>query len=230
MVGCINCFDTSLNYKNIGVIFLFFYEVVVNLQFLLYNITKRGDDIVDDRIIDFNEIKNRAKDKDVDQLEEYMYSLYYQVAEGKITMADFTQNIYKYMEEHNISQDKFLNMQKKLMERYGFDSSIIDEQLKTAGINIPSVGADYENVRKAMSFKEKYKDKMEVKTVSTYYIKNDINDVNILLEDDSVLLQSEKKIDLNDVELNEFLCSYKKLRDGNMLNIKMCERINRYDY
>lgn len=185
---------------------------------------------MDDRIIDFNELKNKAKDKDVDKLEEYMYSLYYQVAEGTLTMADFTKNIYKYIEEHDISQDKFLNMQKKLMERYGFDSSIIEDQLKSAGINLGDASADYENIRRTMSFKDKYKDKMEIKSVSTYYIKNDNNDVSILLEDNNVLLQSEKKIDLNDVELNEFLCSYKKLRDGNILNIKMCESINRYDY
>lgn len=90
---------------------------------------------MDDRIIDFNDLKNKAKEKDVDKLEDYMYSLYYDMAEGKITMAEFTKNIYKYMEDNNISQDKFLNMQKKLMERYGFDSSIIDTQLKSAGMN-----------------------------------------------------------------------------------------------
>ena len=77
----------------------------------------------DNRIIDFNEIKNKAKDKDVDKLEDYMYSLYYEMAEGKITMADFTKSMYKYMEDNNISQDKFINIQKKLMERYGCDSS-----------------------------------------------------------------------------------------------------------
>ena len=32
---------------------------------------------MDDRIIDFNEIKNQAREKDVDKLENYMYSLYY---------------------------------------------------------------------------------------------------------------------------------------------------------
>ena len=93
-----------------------------------------------DRIIDFNEIKNKAKDKDVDKLEDYMYSLYYQMAEGKITMSEFTQKIYEYMNENNISQDKFLNIQKKLMERYGFDSSMLEEQLKLAGINISNIG------------------------------------------------------------------------------------------
>ena len=74
---------------------------------------------MDDRIIDFNELRNKAKEKDedklVDKLEDYMYSLYYDMAQGKITMADFTRNIYKYMEENNITQEQFFNIQKKLM-------------------------------------------------------------------------------------------------------------------
>ena len=39
---------------------------------------------MDDRIIDFNELKNRAKEKDedklVDKLENYMYSLFLEYA------------------------------------------------------------------------------------------------------------------------------------------------------
>lgn len=42
-----------------------------------------------DKIIDFNELKNRVNDKDVDQFESYIYSLYYKVAEGKLSMAGF---------------------------------------------------------------------------------------------------------------------------------------------
>lgn len=183
-----------------------------------------------DRIIDFNEIKNKAKDKDVDKLEEYMYSLYYQMSEGKITMAEFTQNIYNYMSDNNISQDKFLNMQKKLMERYGFDSTIIEKQLKSAGINISDVGKDYENLKRTMSFQEKYKDRINQKVMSTYTIKNDINDLEIILDETNVILKSPKKIDLNDIELSEFLCSYKKIVDDKQLTVNICQDVNKYEY
>lgn len=185
---------------------------------------------MDDRIIDFNKLKNKAKEKDVDKLEDYMYSLYYKMMEGKISMGDFTQDIYKYMEENNISQDKFLNMQKKLMERYGFDSSIIEEQLKSAGINMSDVGTDYENMRKTMSFQEKYKSRITTKGVSIYYINNDKNKLDIILEEENVVLQSEGKVDLADNELNEFLCSYKKVRDDKTLSIKVCENVHQYNY
>lgn len=185
---------------------------------------------MDDRIIDFNEIKNKAREKDVDKLEDYMYTLYYQMAEGKITMTDFTQNIYKYMEDNNISQDKFLNMQKKLMERYGFDASDIQEQLKVAGLNIGEIGSDYETIRRNMSFQEKYKDSISTSTVLLYSIKNEKNNLEIILKDESVILSSNGKVDLNDLELNEFLVSYKKVRNDKTLSIKVCENINRYDY
>ena len=184
--------------------------------------------IMDDRIIDFNEIKNKAKDKDVDKLEDYMYSLYYQMAEGKITMADFTNNIYKYMEENNISQDKFINIQKKLMERYGFDSSLLEEQLKSAGIDFSDIS--YDKVRKNMSFQEKYNNKIINKPISYYTIKNDKNNVEIILDEKNVIIQSEEKIDLNDMELSDFLCSYKKLVNDEKLSIRLCEDTKRYDY
>lgn len=183
-----------------------------------------------DRIIDFNEIKNKVKDKDVDKLQDYIYTLYYQMADGKITISEFTQEVYKYMSDNNISQDKFLNMQKKLMERYGFDSSIIEEQLKSAGININDIGADYQSLRKSVGFQEKYKDRIRQKSVSIYAIQNNINDIEIILEDANVILKSVKKIDLNDIELSEFLCSYKKLFPDKPLNINLCEDINKYNY
>lgn len=183
---------------------------------------------MDDRIIDFNQLKNKAKEKDVDKLEDYMYSLYYEMAQGKITMADFTKNIYKYMEENNISQDKFLNMQKKLMERYGFDSSMLDEQLKNLGVDNSNI--NYENIRKTMSFQEKYKDRLVNKAMSYYTISNEKNNIEIIVEEDNVVIQSEGKIDLSDLELSDFLCSYKKVREEKPLNIRLCENIKKYNY
>ncbi|MBE6047709.1 MAG: DUF3867 domain-containing protein [Clostridium sp.] len=183
---------------------------------------------MDDRIIDFNQLKNKAKEKDVDKLEDYMYSLYYDMAQGKITMADFTKNIYKYMEENNISQDKFLNMQKKLMERYGFDSSMLDEQLKNLGVDNSNI--NYENIRKTMSFQEKYKDRLLNKSMFYYTISNDKNNIEIIVEEDNVFIQSEGKIDLEDLELSDFLCSYKKVCQEKPLNIKLCENVKKYNY
>lgn len=186
---------------------------------------------MDDRVIDFNELKNRVNDKDIDQFESYIYTLYYKMAEGKLTMAEFTKEMTAYMEKNNISQDKFLKMQTKLMERYGLDTKGFEEQLKTLGLSgIPGMEMDYEKTRKSMSFQEKYKSKIKLKAATEYYIKNEKNNVTILLEEQNVILRSEGKIDLADNELNEFLCSYKKTVDDKTLKISICENAKEYDY
>lgn len=184
-------------------------------------------------IIDFNELKNRVNDKDIDKFEDYIYSLYYTMGEGKINMLEFSKKIQAYMEENNISQEKFLNIQKKIMERYGFDMNNIDEQMKAYGVDTSQFGAlgkNYEEMRKTLSFQEKYKGKINSKTVTTYYIKNSKNDVEIIMEDCNVILKSFAHVDLTDNELNEFLCSYKKLVEEKPLNISICENASTYIY
>ena len=183
-----------------------------------------------DKIIDFNELKNKAKDKDIDKFEDYIYSMYYKLAEGKMNMADFSKNIMSYMEENNISQDKLLNIQKKFLERYGIDSSMIGEQFKIPGFDMNNPGLNYETMKKTMGFKEKYKSRISTKTMSEYFIKNEKNDLKILLENEDVILISEKNIDLNDNELNEFLCSYKKVIDDKKIKIILCENRKSYEY
>lgn len=184
-------------------------------------------------IIDFNELKNRVNDKDIDKFEDYIYSLYYTMGEGKINMLEFSKKIQAYMEENNISQEKFLNIQKKIMERYGFDMNNIDEQMKAYGVDTSQFGAlgkNYEEMRKTLSFQEEYKGKINSKTVTTYYIKNSKNDVEIIMEDCNVILKSFAHVDLTDNELNEFLCSYKKLVEEKPLNISICENASTYIY
>ena len=81
-----------------------------------------------------------------------------------------------------------------------------------------------------MSFQEKYKERMEIKAVSTYYIKNEKNNVMIYVESENVILKSPGKIDLADLELNDFLCSYKKVLEDKPLKVSMCEDVKEYMY
>lgn len=183
---------------------------------------------VSDKIIDFNELKNKAKDKDVDKFEEYIYSMYYKLAEGKMNMADFSRNIMSYMQENDISHDKLINIQKKFLERYGIDPAAIEEQFNIPGFNMNN--SNYESIKKTTSFHEKYKNRLSNKTMSEYLIKNERNDLKVLLEKADVILISEKNIDLNDNELNEFLCSYKKIIEDKKINIILCENTKSYEY
>ena len=44
------------------------------------------------------------------------------------------------------------------------------------------------------------------------------------------MLKSPGKIDLADKEWNEFLCSYKKTVENDVLKISLCEDTREYDY
>ncbi|SHJ44931.1 Protein of unknown function [Hathewaya proteolytica DSM 3090] len=186
-----------------------------------------------DRIIDFNEIKNKATDKDINKFEEYIYSLYYSVSTGQMTMADFSKKVMEYMEENNISQEKFLNLQKEFMKRYGFNTDDLEKEMKKMGIDISGtqLTQNYESERKFLSFKEKYRNKVEErKGVLFYTIKNEKNNIEIHLDKKEVLIQSYGSVDVKDLELNEFLCSYKKLLEEKPLKIRICENIIEYTY
>lgn len=189
-----------------------------------------------DRIIDFNEIKNKATDKEIDKFEEYIYSLYYSVSSGSITMVEFSKKVTEYMQENNISQEKFMNIQKEFMKRYGFDTEDLEKQMKDIGFDLSTgkVIKDYESGRKLVSFREKYNKDVIIKNGVLYYTikddKNSKNDINIHIDNDDILIRSKGDIDIKNIELNEFLCSYKKLLEDKPLNINICENIISYKY
>jgi hypothetical protein len=158
--------------------------------------------------------------------------MYYSMSQGKLSMAEMSREIFKYMNENNISQEKFMNIQKKVMERYGISADDVESQMKSMGIENPlrNIGNEYEDARKMVGFQEKYKGKLKVKSINVYNIKNDKNDIEAMLQEENVILKSYGKIDLADNELNEFLCSYKKVVNNKMLNISICENASTYLY
>lgn len=189
----------------------------------------------DDRIIDFNELKNKVKDSDVDKFEQYIYTLYNSVMTGSMTMVEFSKKIMEYMKENNISQEKFVNIQKKFMERYGMDPSEIDSQLRSFGIDPNNIdfnnisNTNFEDMKKSIGFYEKYNQKIKPKASVETYIKNDHNDIKIIIDQEEVILISKGKVNLIDAELNEFLLSYKNVLNKT-IKITMCENITEYDY
>ncbi len=154
------------------------------------------------------------------------------MAQGNLSMAQMTREVMKYMKDNNISEEKFKNIQQKVMERYGVSSEDIEDQIKSMGIDpsLNNLSGDYEDARKVMGFQEKYKGKLKINNSTLYGIKNSKNDLEIILQDENVILKSYIKIDLTDNELNEFLCSYKKVRDNKMLNVSICENSTTYLY
>ena len=217
----------------------------------------------DDRIIDFNELKNKVKETDRDKFENYMYNLYFSVADGSMTMAQFTSKIYDYMRENNISNEKFMNMQKKLLERYGVDEAEIERQLKSMGINpndinslssmnindirnnnihsnnqskkeepkVEFVPVDniQETIVKNSDFYNKFAKRLEYDSYITSKLKNDVNDLKIIINKERVTLMSEGAINLVDSQLNEFLLDYKNMI-GKKIKVTICENCKEYDY
>lgn len=190
---------------------------------------------MDERIVDFNELKNKARDKDIDKFESYIYDLYFKMAQGQMSMFELSQKVQEYMTTNDISQEKFFNIQKQMLSRYGVSTEDLEGQLKNMGVDPKSFGGipkadDYEKVRKTLSFQEKYKSRISQKSLMTYKIKNELNDVEIYLEEENILIKSEKDINIQDNELNEFLCSYKKTLENKTLNIELCSNTNKYNY
>ena len=195
----------------------------------------------DDRIIDFNELKNKVKDSDVDKFEQYIYNLYFSVMDGKMSMAEFSRKIFDYMRDNNISQEKFMKIQKQFMERYGMDTEEVEKQLRNFGIDPSTAGfmsnntsskvstEDLESFKKSAGFYEKYGEKIQPKSCITTYIKNDLNDINVIIDQETIMLCSDRKINLMDSELNEFLLEYKNMFNKK-IKVVMCETTNKYDY
>ena len=218
----------------------------------------------DDRIIDFNELKNKVKETDIDKFENYMYDLYFSVADGTMTMAEFKSKIYDYMRENNISNEKFMNIQKKLLERYGVDESEIERQLRSMGINpndlssIASMNINdirnnsinlnqnsnntkdekiefvakndiKETIVKNSDFYNKFAKKLEYDSFIISYLKNDVNDLKIVINKENVTLMSAGSINLVDSQLNEFLLDYKNMI-GKKMKVSICENCKEYDY
>lgn len=175
-------------------------------------------------VIDFNELKNKVRDKDIDDFENYIFSLYSKMGQGTESVASINRAVMEYMEKNNISMEKFMEIQNRLMERYGVSMVDVENQYNLK--NNP----EYEKYRKQLGFMEKYKGKVSDFKGFFCEIKNDRNQISIYLVQTTVIIASAGRVDLSDNELNEFLVSYKKLLEDQKLTIKISEQYTEYDY
>ena len=175
-------------------------------------------------IIDLNKKKNQVRDKDIDDFESYIFGLYAKMGDGTMNIASLNKSVMEYMKERNISEEKFVEIKKKLMDRYGFSMDDIGDQLNIS--NSP----EYDKYRKTVGFQEKYKNRLDNFSGFYYKINNDKNNCEIFLYKENVIISSKTKVNLQDTELNEFLVSYKKLKEDKKLKVKISENLIEYDY
>ena len=146
------------------------------------------------------------------------------MGDGKMNIMSLNKSVMEYMKEKNISEEKFVEIQKSLMERYGFSMGDLGEQM-----NITD-NPEYDEYKKTIGFQEKYKGRLKDFNGFYYKIKNEKNVCEIFISEENVIISSNSKVDLQDNELNEFLVSYKKLRDNKILKVKISENLLEYDY
>ncbi|MFZ2258227.1 MAG: DUF3867 family protein [Clostridiaceae bacterium] len=173
-------------------------------------------------VINLNEFKNKVRDKDIDELENYVYSLYFQVAEGRMTLADVNREIRKYMQDNSISETKFMEIQKKLVERYGYNADDLEKQLLEGGQGIL--------LQKKQGLLEKYGHSIKEMNGVRKDINNEKNHLVLFCSGIKVIILSETKVDLEDNELQEFLVSYKRQAGNDILEIELAENASQFKY
>ncbi|WP_461205142.1 DUF3867 family protein [Clostridium sp. DL1XJH146] len=190
-------------------------------------------------VIDFNELRNRVTDKDVDKFEQYLYSIFYSVGTSDFDIMKMTEKFNMYKDKNNLTEEKFNNIQKKLMERlafqYGLSIEDLEKQLGSLGMDTQFMNniqgkIDIKKIEREFHFLEKFNGKMGKKIVITYNIKNDLNNLEAVLNDGSITLISAGKINLQDPELSDLLVSYKASLEIESININICENKINYQY
>lgn len=195
---------------------------------------------IDEKVIDFKALKDQAKDSDVDKFESYMYELYDKIIRGDGTMFDLHKKLNEYMQENDISKEKFMNIQRKMIERFGFDPDDLSEDFEMFKKEFDQSGGilsgeneiqnpSSQSVGAKLGFYKLYDEGLNEKRVLEYNLKNEKNDIRFILDKDKITLISEKKIDFSDNEMNIFMAYYKETVGGN-LRVIVCEATNSYDY
>lgn len=207
----------------------------------------------DEKIISFNELKDKVKESDINKFEQYVQDLYIQISAGKMTMFQFSKKMTDYMQENGISEEKLINIQKKMMERYGIDPQTLEEMRKMGmdpsqmnfsnnkeeksdshrktSINDFDLN-EFANKDKAaikLGFFENYKKDLIEKNILEYKIDNEKNNIKILMNDNELVIISEKKLDLSDESINKFIANYRATLDDS-LKVIICEATNTYEY
>ena len=86
-----------------------------------------------------------------------------------------------------------------------------------------------ETIVKNSDFYNKFAKRLEYDSYITSKLKNDVNDLKIIINKERVTLMSEGAINLVDSQLNEFLLDYKNMI-GKKIKVTICENCKEYDY
>lgn len=194
----------------------------------------------DDKVISFSKRKPKVNSFEVDKFEDFISDLMYEFNIGQASMFEVSRRLNQYMNENNFSPAKFDEIEKELLLRYGLDIDSIQDNIKehlftdneVTG-DIGALNKDEREKNRAMlnrlGFYDLYEKHIKEHKILELTIKNDVNDIRMLLDDDNVTLISEKKIDFSDDSVNKALAHYRSSREK-PIKVTICEATSQYEY
>lgn len=195
----------------------------------------------DKKIIKFGKLQEKWDEQEVDKFEEFLNMMMEDVVTGSISISEFTAKMSKYQIDNNISNEKLMELQKKLLQKMGIDIDINDfnkqmeilEGLENNSENSDSKEKDKNRFDtkkiKEIAFFDFYKDKIENKKIPEFHLKTEKNDLIMFMEEDKITIITEGKIDFADDELNGVITDYRECIHGS-LKIIACEATKIYEY
>lgn len=186
--------------------------------------------MADEKIIKFGKLQEKWEEQELDKLEAFMNSMVNDFISGKLSMAELSINIEKYRRENNISEEKMMKLQSKLVQNLGMSMGIqnVDEEIEAIKEKIEKDMPEFKGAKNII-FKDYYKDKIHEKTISQMNVKNEKNDLKLIIEENLITIITEKKVDFSDDELNEIIANYKQCTNDT-LKIISCEATKIYEY
>lgn len=181
----------------------------------------------DEKIIKFDKLKDKIYDNEYDKFMNYMKSINADYINGRITFADLSNKLNEYLAELSKSGIDVYDFQKKIIKNSGLSSDIFDIEIEKLKSNESKTGSNYDKLI-MNSFKSVFSNIKE-KHIMRLDIKNEFNDLTMVIDEDTISLISEKKINFADNELNEVILTYKELT-GRKLKILACEATKIYEY
>ena len=186
--------------------------------------------MADEKIIKFGKLQEKWEEQELDKLETFMNCLVNEFIAGNMSMGELSVKIEKYRRENNISEEKMNKLQSKLVQKLGASMGIEDVEKEMKNIK-EKVEEELPEVKSAGSFifKDFYRNILTEKRISEISLKNEKNDIKLLIDGNTITIVTEKKVDFSDDKLNEIIASYRECVEGT-LKIISCEATKIYEY
>lgn len=187
-----------------------------------------------DRIIDFNDLKDKARAEEIKEFDRFINSLYVSLMGGKITLGEMNTAINKYAKDNEISEKKMYELKERMFEKRGFSREVLKAKFQEVGLDPSYVDTIFTYDEKAKKAKEsfyiKYGAEIERDELYICPFESEKNQMTVYFQTEKVKLLSSGKIDLEDEDLKAFLQLYKEAIKGEELQIAYFESIGEFKY